>query len=62
MVAGSVIVYGIVGGRLCSGGLECLGWVAPIAFGFLLGVVGVNLPGAVHLFVAFVKRLAFRRH
>ena len=61
-VAASVIVYGIVGGRLCSGGLECLGWVAPIAAGFLLGLVGVNLAGAVHLFVVFVKRVAFRGH
>jgi hypothetical protein len=59
-VAGGIIVYGIVGGRTCSGGLECLGWVAPIALGFLLGVAGVNLPGAVHLFVVFVRRSAFR--
>ena len=59
-VAGGVIGYGIVGGRLCSGGLECLGWVAPIAVGLLLGIVGVNLAGATHLFVVFVKRGAFR--
>ena len=61
-VAGGITVYGIVGGRLCSGGLECLGWVAPIALGFLLGIVGVNLTGAVHLFVAFIRRAALRGH
>jgi hypothetical protein len=59
--AGSIIGYGIVGGRTCDGGLECLGWIAPIALGFLLGVVGVNLAGAVHIFVVFVKLAAFSR-
>lgn len=58
-VAGGVIGYGIVGGRTCSGGLECLGWVAPITLGLLLGFVGVNLVGAVHIFVVFVKRAFF---
>lgn len=58
-VAGGFIGYGIVGARTCNGGLECLGWIAPIALGLLLGVVGVNLAGAVHLLVVLVKRVAF---
>ena len=61
LMAGGLIVYGIVGARMCSGGLECLGWIAPVALGALLGVVGVNLPGAVHLFVVLVRRVAVRR-
>jgi hypothetical protein len=59
-VAGGFIGYGIVGAGTCNGGLECLDWLAPMIFGFLLGVVGVNLAGAVNLFVVLVKRVAFR--
>ncbi len=60
-IPAAATIVGFVGLSTCKGGgLECLAWLLPFVFGLALGVFGVNLPSAIHLFVPSLKRLRGR--
>ncbi len=60
-----MLIVGLVGDTWCArqyhdpyDWLACLGWGLTIFGGLALGVLAVNLPGTIHLFVLFIKQLA----
>ena len=52
----AVTVFGFIGAYRCQGGLEYLGWLTPLIGVPAVGILLVNLPGALHLLVIFAMQ------